>query len=229
MAKPTFWAQDVYTCYLCENATQQFCNSCQVNLCETCIKKHRYEFKSLPHDIVSFLDRKIQVVLPQCPEHTGQRCEANCKECNRPVCLKCIVSGPHIGHDIEELIETHGNKIRKIKSDKEELQEKLIPKYQKEEVEIGNKISNAKSKLDDVGNESKKLRKLWHQEVDKIFDKIEFLSQYLTEKNINAVQDYHNKIRDLISEMNTIVKQIEKLFTSKKLSEVNIYKSKLNE
>ena len=66
-------------------------------------------------------------------------------------------------------------------------------------------------------------------EVDKIFDKIDSLSQSLTEKNLNALQEYHNKIRDLISEMNTIVKQNEKLFTSNKLSEVNKYQSKLNE
>ncbi|XP_078328800.1 uncharacterized protein LOC111116036 [Crassostrea virginica] len=76
---------------------------------------------------------------------------------------------------------------------------------------------------------AKKIRTLWHQEVDKIFDKIDSLSQSLTEKNLNALQEYHNKIRDLISEMNTIVKQNEELFTSNKISDVNEYQSKLNE
>nr|XP_022303445.1 uncharacterized protein LOC111111012 [Crassostrea virginica] len=229
MATSTSWAQDVITCDLCDKAAQQFCNSCQVNLCETCLKKHRDEFKALPHDIVPFLDRKIQVVFPECQEHSGQRCEVNCKDCNKPVCVKCIVSGTHKGHDVEELTETHENKIRKIKSDTEEMKAKLIPKYQKEDVEIGKDISKTKSKIDDLGKESKKLRKLWHQEVDKIFDKIDSLSQSLTEKNLNTLQEFHNKITDLISEMNTIVKQNEKLFTSNKLTEVNKYQSKLNE
>ena len=106
---------------------------------------------------------------------------------------------------------------------------KLIPKYQKKDVEIGKKISEAKSKFDDLGNKSKKLRKLWHQEVDNIFDKIDSLSQSLTEKNLNALQEHHNKIRDLITEMKTIVKQNEKMINSNKLSEVNKYQSKLNE
>ncbi|XP_078327848.1 uncharacterized protein LOC144623325 [Crassostrea virginica] len=229
MATSTSWAQDVITCDLCEKAALQFCNSCQVSLCDTCVKKHRDEFKSLPHDIAPFLDRKIQVVLPACQEHSGQRCEVNCKECNTPVCIKCIGLGPHKGHDVEELNETHDHKIRKIKSDTEEIQAKLIPKYQKEDVGIGKKMSKTKSKIDDLGKESRKLRKLWHQEVDNIFDKIDSLSQVLTEKNLNALQEYHNKIRDLISEMNTIVKQNEKLFNSNKLSEVNEYQSKLNE
>ncbi|XP_022303722.2 uncharacterized protein LOC111111184 [Crassostrea virginica] len=229
MATSTSWAQDVITCDLCNKPTQQFCNSCQVSLCSDCVSKHTDAFKSMSHEIAPFLDRKTKLVLPECNEHSGQRCEVNCKECNTPVCIKCIGFGPHKGHDVEELTETHENKIRKIKSDTEEIQAKLIPKYQKEDVEIGKKISKTKSKTDDLGKESRKLRKLWHQEVDNIFDKIDSLSQSLTEKNLNALQEYHNKIRDIISEMNTIVKQNEQLFTSNKISDVNEYYSRLNE
>ena len=184
--------------------TQQFCNSCQVSLCSDCFSKRTDAFQSMSHEIAPFLDRKTQLVFPACQEHFGQRCEVNCKECNKPICLKCIVSGTHKGHDVEELTETHENKIWKIKSDTEEINAKLIPKYQKEDVDIGKKISKTKSKIDDLGKESKKLRKLWHHEVDKIFDKIDILGQSITEKNLHALQEYHNKIRDLISEMNTI-------------------------
>ena len=92
MATSTSWSQDVITCDLCDKAAQQFCNSCQVsfcetciqfcnscqvNLCETCIKKHRDEFKSLPHDIVPFLDRKIQVVFPECQEGDSSQIRPN--------------------------------------------------------------------------------------------------------------------------------------------------------
>ncbi|XP_078330269.1 uncharacterized protein LOC111117373 [Crassostrea virginica] len=229
MATSTSWAQDVIICDLCDKPTQQFCNSCQVSLCDSCVKKHRDEFKSLIHEIVPFLDRKIQLVFPECREHSGQRCELNCKQCNQPVCVKCIASGPHKGHDVEELTETHEMKIRKIKSDTEEIKAKIIPKYQNEDHKIGNIISTTKSNIEDLGKESKELRKLWHQEVDNIFDKIESLGQCLGEENLNALQGYHNKIRNLISEMNKIVKQNEKLSTSNNLLEVNKYQSKLNQ
>ena len=229
MATSTSWAQDVITCDLCDKAAQQFCNSCQVSLCESCVKKHRDEVKSLPHDIVPFLDRKIQVVFPACKEHTGQRCEVNCKKCNKPVCVKCIGLGSHKGHAVEELTKTYEIELRKIKSDTEEIKAKLIPKYQNEDVEIGNRISKSLSKFDDLGNESKTLRKLWHQEVDDIFDKIDCLNQSLTEENLNVLQEHHNKIRRLITEMNTNVKQNETLFNSNIFSELNEYKSKLKE
>ena len=229
MATSTSWAQDVITCDLCDKAAQQFCNSCQVSLCESCVKKHRDEVESLPHDIVPFLERKIQVVFPAFKEHTGQRCEVNCKKCNKPVCVKCIGLGSHKGHVVEELTKTYENKLRKIKSDTEEIKAKLIPKYPKEDVEIGNRISKSLSKFDDLGNESKTLRKLWHQEVDDIFDKIDCLNQSLTEENLNVLQEHHNKIRRLITEMNTNVKQNETLFNSNIFSELNEYKSKLKE
>ncbi|XP_078330183.1 uncharacterized protein LOC111117325 [Crassostrea virginica] len=229
MATSTSWAQDVITCDLCDKPTQQFCNSCQVNLCETCVKKHRDEFKSLIHEIVPFIERKIQLVFPECREHSGQRCELNCKKCNQPVCVKCIASGPHKGHDVEELTETHEKKIQKIKSDTEKIKAKIIPKYQNEDHKIGNSISTTKSKIEDLGKESKELRKLWHQEVDNIFDKIDSLGQSLGEENLNALQGYHHKIRNLISEMNKIVKQNEKLSTSNNLLEVDKYQSKLNQ
>nr|XP_022309758.1 uncharacterized protein LOC111115352 [Crassostrea virginica] len=229
MATSTSWAQNVITCDLCDKAVQQLCNSCQVSLCEICIKKHRDEVKSLPHDIVPFLHRTIQEVFPECQEHSGQRCEVNCKDCNKPFCLTCIKSGTHKGHDVEKITETHENTIRKVKSDTEEMKANLIPKYQKEDVEIGKTILKTKSNLYDLGKESRKLRYLWHEEVDKVFDKLDSSSLSLTEKNLNALQEYQNKIRHHISEMNSIVKQNENLVSSNQLSEINKYKSKLNE
>ena len=86
-------------------------------------------------------------MFPECREHPGQRFGINCKKCNKPVCVKCIASGPHKGHDVEELTETHENKIRKIKSDTEEIKAKIIPKYQNEDQNIGNTISKPYQKL----------------------------------------------------------------------------------
>ena len=109
MATSDGWAQDVITCDLCNKPTQQFCNSCQVSLCDTCVKKHREDFSSLSHDIVPFLDRKIQLECPECHHHPGQRCGANCLKCSEPVCFKSVISGPHKGHEVEELTKTHEN------------------------------------------------------------------------------------------------------------------------
>ena len=197
MDTSTSRAQDVITCDVCDKPTQQFCNSCQANLCDTCVKKHRDQFNSLSHDIVPFLDRKVQLVFPECQGHSGQRCEVNCKECDTPVCVKCIGLGPHKGHDVEELTETYEKKIQEIKAETERIKAKLILECQEEDNEIGNEISQTKSKLVDLREENKKLRKLWHQEVDNIFDKIDSMGQSLEEENLDALKAYHSKIRNL--------------------------------
>ena len=223
------WAQDVILCDICDKPTQQFCNSCQVSLCDACVKKHREDFSSLSHDIVPFLDRKIQLVCPECQHHSGQRCEAHCLQCSEPVCLKCIISGPHKGHEVEELTKNHENIKQKIEKDKEEIKAKLLPKYQRKYAEIENSMSKTRSKFDDIKIESEKLRKLWHQEVDSIFDKIDSLSQSHREEHLNYLQTYHTRIRKLISEMKETVKQNEKFLQSIKLSEVRKYRSKVKE
>ncbi|XP_022304288.2 uncharacterized protein LOC111111540 [Crassostrea virginica] len=229
MATSDSWVQDSVTCDLCDNPTQQFCNSCQVSLCDTCVKKHREDFSSLSHDIVPFLDRKIQLVCPECQHHPGQRCEANCLRCSVPVCFKCVISGPHEKHKLEELTKTHEKRTQRIAVDTDEIKSELIPKYQGKNITYESSVSETHTQFVDLLNESKKLRQLWHQEVDNIFDKIDSISQSHRKENLNVLHTYHNKIKKLIFEMNKIVEQNEKLLKSKNFSEVNKYKSKLKE
>ena len=88
-------------------------------------------------------------------------------------------------------------------------------------------MSMTKTQFDDIKKESKKLRQLWHQEVDSIFDKIESMNQSHREENLNALQAYHIKIKNLISKMIETVEQNEKLLKTNKISDLNKYKSKL--
>ena len=61
-------------------------------------------------------------------------------------------------------------------------------------LKLENTSSRSKSKLDVLGKESSQLRKLWHQQVDSIFDKINSLNQSLWEEDLNTLQAYQDKI-----------------------------------
>ena len=103
---PLLWTLlRVIPCDLCNTATQYFCNSCQNNFCLDCISKHISKFQSLSHRIVTFSERKIQLVLPACLEHHRKRCESYCKKCDVPVCWKCTSKGSHKWHVVENLTE----------------------------------------------------------------------------------------------------------------------------
>lgn len=217
-------AQDVIICDFCENPTKQFCNSCQVSLCEDCKTKHKSEFKSLSHEFVPFQDRNITLAFPECRDHPGKRCEAHCKQCHIPVCIKCFM-GTHQGHDAEEL--TQETRIKEIQHEVQEIKKNLIPKCQKEDSNTETAIYNAIVEFDIVGGENKATRELWHKEVDTLFDKIETLRQSHQGKKLDSLRAYQTKIKNLISDMKKTTEHNEKILKSGKLSQINTYQSKL--
>nr|XP_022312384.1 tripartite motif-containing protein 2-like [Crassostrea virginica] len=181
--------------------------------------------KSLAQDDISFdlCDKPTQQFCNSCQ----RRYEANCLRCNEPACFECEISGPHKKHEVQKVTQTHENIKQNIKTDTVEIKDKIIPEYQRKNAEIEKSMSKTKTQFDEIKTESEKLRKLWHQEVDNIFNKIDSMSQSNREENLNVLQEYHIKLKKVISEMNETVKQNEKLLKTNKISAVNKYKSKL--
>lgn len=217
-------AQDVVTCDFCLNPTEQFCNSCQVSLCDECITKHKDEFKSLSHECVSFQDRKIQLALPECQDHSGNRCESHCKQCHTSVCINCIWT-THQGHKAERL--TRETRIDEIKHEIQEIKIKLLPNFHEEYSNIENKISVAIADFDKVGKENTATRELWHKEVDILFDKIETRRQSHQDKKLDVLRSYQNKLKRMIYEMGETAEHNEGILGTSELSQVNTYKCTL--
>lgn len=91
------------------------------------------------HDIVHLKNRNIHAVFPDCKTHLSQRCEVYCKKCHEPICIKCSI-GRHKTHDISELEELVEIRKREIEKEVEELESKIIPKFQEANAMISNKI-----------------------------------------------------------------------------------------
>ena len=123
------------------------------------------------------------------------------------------------------LSKTHERKVQKIIKETQLITTKIIPNYQKKDVEIETTISEAKLEYDHFGKENVKLKQLWHQEVDNIFDRVDTLSKSLLDKNLGPLRKYQEKIRNLIFEMT--VKQNEKILKANKVTQVNILSSNL--
>ncbi|XP_078309947.1 uncharacterized protein LOC144618154 [Crassostrea virginica] len=216
-------AQDVVTCDFCSNPTEQFCNSCQVSLCVGCTIKHKDELKSLAHECVPFQDRKIQLALPECQDHPGNRCESHCEQCHKPVCINCIWT-THQGHEAERL--TKETRIKEIKHEIQEIEKNLRPNLQKEDSNVENQVLKAIADFDKVGKGNKATRELWHKEVDTLFDKIESLRQSHQDTKLDALREYQSKIKSLISEMEETAVHDKKILKSSELSQINTYRCK---
>ncbi|XP_048741289.2 E3 ubiquitin-protein ligase TRIM71-like [Ostrea edulis] len=226
MAERTIQAQEVITCDLCTKPTINFCNSCQVSLCADCINKHVEKFDSLPHDIVPFKDRNV--AFPECEFHTNQRCGAYCQQCDVSICLKCIL-GPHNGHKVKNMPESFNNRKREIEKETKEIELTIIPQYEKKSKETESKLSITRAECDELETEKEKQRKIWHQEVDTIFNTLGSLIKSMKENNLDALKSYQSKINNSIPDMIQTLHQNKIIMKSKKVSEVTNYKSKLAE
>jgi hypothetical protein len=184
------------------------------------------KFKYQQHDIVHFKDRKM--AFPECKDHSKQRCEIYCEQCDVPVCTKCII-GPHKGHDAVELSEAIETKKQEIKKEIQEIESVIIPRYKQKMEDAENKLSVTSARFNELEKEREKRRKLWHQEVDAIFNKCGSSIKSIEEYQLAVLKSHHSKITSLIQEMTKIVQENKKLVRSKTLSEFTNFKSKLGE
>ncbi|XP_048733401.2 E3 ubiquitin-protein ligase TRIM71-like [Ostrea edulis] len=221
-------AQELITCDLCVKAVQQFCNSCQVSLCEDCINKHVKNLKSLKHDIAPFTKRTVQPVFPQCTSHFHQRCEGHCQQCDVPVCMKCVMGPNHKGHDIVDMADSIVQKKETIKRETKEIEDIILQSKAYDEV-AEKKINKSVSCTSDLDQQAKNERKQWHLQVDHIFDALESLIQSNRDEDIATLNSYQSKLRGQSFRMIQTVQENKDILKSNEVSKVNFYKSKLNE
>nr|XP_022297008.1 tripartite motif-containing protein 3-like [Crassostrea virginica] len=228
MATSTSWAQDVIICNLCENSALRFCNSCQTDLCLDCVGKHLHEFESLSHDIVPFQHRKIRLVLPECEFHPGQRCEVHCQQCQTPVCVKCF-TGNHKGHDVVELEEILEKKKEIIRKEKQKTEANILSKYQTRDDNIKTQILKVNAEFAKMKTNMERLRKLWHQEVDDIFDKANNLINSWRDIKISSSSTLQTQIKNKIPEVKQALKHQTEVLKSNDASRIYDFKSNLEE
>lgn len=105
-------AQNALRCDICkENIVQNYCDFCHVNLCKPCIGEHISDEYD-KHKVVSFQERRKTLIFPKCNLHSPKKCYLQCKSCNLVICVLCIASDEHKGHDFIVLEHIYNTKKR---------------------------------------------------------------------------------------------------------------------
>ncbi|XP_061186767.1 uncharacterized protein LOC133194882 [Saccostrea echinata] len=221
-------AQKVITCDLCDNPIQHFCNRCQVSLCEECINKHVRNQKSLTHEIAPFKEGNIQIVFSECKFHPNQRCEAQCQQCDVPVCMICVTTS-HNGHKVRDITNIFNDKKKEIQEEIHEIESSILPRFTKKNEDTDTEIAKFVNKYIELEKELENQRQFWHQEVDIIFNKLSSMIQSMKDDHMAVLKLHQTKLKNLIADMIETVEQNKKMLKSNKVSQVNNFKPKVEE
>ncbi|XP_061186764.1 uncharacterized protein LOC133194879 [Saccostrea echinata] len=222
MATPISWAHEVIKCNLCDKATQQFCNNCQVSLCVNCINKHVDNFNSLTHEIVPFKNRKNQIVFPECDFQSEQRCEAHCQKCDVSECMEGVIDS-HNGPKLKYIPKIFLEKRKEIEKEIHEFESYIFPMIKKI------KLFKPTAIFEEMEQQIKEHRKSWHVEVDTIFDRLGTLIKSMKENHMSVLKLHQSKLINLPPDLMQTIQRNKEILKSNKVSDITNYKSKLTE
>ncbi|XP_052692445.1 uncharacterized protein LOC128170713 [Crassostrea angulata] len=218
--------QDVLRCDLCDNpAPSMYCDFCNKYLCKPCVGKHLSDL-SKEHKVVPFEKRGSTPYYPKCQKHLSKQCELHCKPCDIPICVHCVSSGEHLGHEAVDILIRFESIKEVIHRDLSELENVIYPKY--EDI-----LSNIPARKADLNENSEKLKTAinrrgeeLHREIDTISQKIKADLVELNTKHIADLNTQESDIQHTISGITQTIEDLRNILDSNDVSIACAYKSR---
>lgn len=219
-------AQDVVHCSLCNlSVAPMYCNICQLNLCKDCVVNHILD-ESKYHNVVPLKQRRSTTNYPKCPTHTSKQCELHCKQCNIPICIRCVSSAAHRGHEFVNLMKTHLKKKGFIRRDLQELEKSIFPLHKQFAYMLFLQTT-------DLSEHSRKLKKAifehrdyLHRQIDFVANSMELDLEEMNSKYLTVLNTQKVEIEFDISKIRRYIDYLKKQLDSNDISLVSTYKSR---
>ncbi|XP_052684908.1 protein PML-like [Crassostrea angulata] len=158
----------------CKRNCQFYCNPCHQRLCERCRDEHQKSPDTKDHEVVPYKQRKPQLPEEKCNLHPKRNVEILCKECNVPLCAKCIFMKEHTGHQLDDLEEKYAEKVAFCRSEISKIQEYYLSTSQGLKKEIKEDVMEIKKTMDEIRNSIKAEAQSLKELVDRVTsDKLE--------------------------------------------------------
>ncbi|XP_048748225.2 E3 ubiquitin-protein ligase TRIM71-like [Ostrea edulis] len=226
MLHPRRSAQHVLLCDSCETAPlQSHCERCNINLCTNCVEKHLLD-SSRKHRVIPFIEKCSTPNYPRCQSHPDKQGESHCEKCGLPVCSTCVASGKHRGHDISDIQKELSAKTQGLRTDLEELETRIYPRYQKivsdvqtEEVELETKYGKLTTVADQQGD-------ALLLEIIAIVNKRKSVIAEMKTKHRAALSKNKDEITHSITELKQIILNLKTILESNDVSLIYTYKSR---
>ena len=163
---------------------------------------------------------------PLCRKHTTKHCDFHCKQCDKPICALCVLSGEHDQHKKIDIFE---RKIENLADELNKLEQYIYPKYEKA-------ASDIKIQKDNVKKNSVKMKTIiqehgqaWHRNIDNIVKN--FLSNINENEtaHLDIFEEEERKINIKMNEILKDMKDLKNLVNSKAANLVSEYITRLPE
>ncbi|XP_056015655.1 E3 ubiquitin-protein ligase Midline-1-like [Ostrea edulis] len=222
-------AQEVLLCDLCETVPlQSHCELCNINLCVNCAVKHLSD-SSKRHNVVPFLHRKSTPNYPKCPKHADKHCEMFCEKCDIPVCLTCVTSGKHKGHDISDVLEKLSAKTESLQKDLKELEIRIYPRYEGMASDVKTEKAELERKYGKLGTDADEQGEILHREITAIVNRRKSAIAEMKTKHLDALNKNTEEITQKMAELKQIMSDLKSILKSNDVSLTSTYKSRNSE
>uniref|UniRef100_K1RI23 Tripartite motif-containing protein 2 n=1 Tax=Magallana gigas TaxID=29159 RepID=K1RI23_MAGGI len=139
----------------CKNNCQFYCNHCHRQLCEECTDEHKKGPENNNHEVVPYRQRKPQLPEEKCKLHQKRNVDIFCKDCNVPLCSKCIFMKEHSGHQFDDLEEKYAEKFAFCQNEISKIKNYFLSTTLDFKQEIKEDVTKLKDAMEDIRNSIK--------------------------------------------------------------------------
>ena len=222
-------AQDILRCTLCETEVAlMYCNVCHTHLCKDCVLIH-FSDKLKAHNVVPIEQFLSTLGYPKCTKHPTKQCELHCKHCDFPICLSCISSKEHFGHDAVDIFEEFEANIDVLKKDLHEIEKSILLKYEEAASTIQIQIYDQRKNSQKLKPDLKKQGEALHNEIDSIIQSKQTEIDHMSRKHKAVLDKTKNAINRIFIKIKQAIVDLKSLLDNMNVSPVSIYQSRIEE
>eukprot|EP00105_Crassostrea_gigas_P027580 XP_011448961.1 PREDICTED: uncharacterized protein LOC105343331 isoform X2 [Crassostrea gigas] len=200
----------------CEKNCQFYCNDCHRSLCERCRDEHQKGMDTKIHEVVPYRERRRQLPVEKCKDHSSKDIDIICEDCQVPLCSKCAMQG-HRKHALNDLETIYSERFNLCLDEIYKIHQYFLPTSQNMKKSVIKDIKEIKATMNQIRTsmttEAETLKSL----VDTVTsDKIKQVNK-MEESLIEELHTQDNTYKDYISYLENLVKEFNGYLSSTEL------------
>lgn len=190
----------------CGGNCQFYCNPCLRPICDQCRDKHLQNPETKNHEVVPYKQRRQQLPVEKCMVHSGEILDFHCKECDVPLCSKCLTKPSHQGHTFFDLSTLYADNCQTCLEKIDQIRQHLFPTSKHLQEETKTDATVIKKTMNSLRSELKAEATNFKSIVDMVtleyIDQVNKLEESLTQDLRNQDKTYE----DYILYLNKLIK-----------------------